>query len=112
MLWPVFGSLTSRVAARINFQSEGTDDAPKFGHETATSTFRYATTFAFNSSAYSSAHSVDPIRPYSSASQLQSTIVRRGFQPCFSNWPNAREASSIAVVPLLGSTAPNTHASR
>src|SRR2546426_5738248 len=112
MLLPVFGSFTSWVAARISFHSDGTEEAPKFGPDTATSTFKYATAFVFNSSAYSSAHSVEPIRPYSSASQLQSTIVRRGFQPCFRNWPNAREASSIAVVPLLGSTAPNTQASR
>src|SRR2546422_11529680 len=112
MLWPVFGSLTSRVAARINFQSEGTDDAPKFGPETATSTFTYATAFAFNSSAYSSAHSVEPIRPYSSPSQLHRIIVRFGFQPVLSSWPKPRATSNIAVVPLLGSTAPNTQASR
>src|SRR5438445_4503044 len=112
MVLPDFGSFTSRVAARISFQSDGTDDTLKFGPETATSTLRYATAFWTNSSAFSSAHSVEPIRPYSSASQLQRMILRRGFHPLFSSWPNPRATSNIALVPLFGSTAPNTHASR
>src|SRR5215213_27787 len=112
MLLPVFGSLMSRVAPRINFHNDGTDEAPKFAPETAASRFRYATAFALSSSAISSAHSVEPTRPYSSASQLQRMIVRRGFQPFFNNSPNPRPTSNIADEPLFGSTAPNTHASR
>src|SRR5437016_12903467 len=102
----------SCVAAYMSFRKDGTDDAPKFGPETATSTFRYATAFSFNSDAFSSAHSVEPINPCSSASQLQRMMERRGFQPDFDSWPKPRASSSIAVVPLLGSTAPNTQASR
>src|SRR5262245_61871850 len=107
MVFPVFGSLTSIVAARINVHNDGTDDALQCGPETATSRFKYATAFSFSSDAYSSAHSVEPINPYSSASQLPRTIVRRGFQPCFNNSPNPRATSSIVDVPLFGSTAPN-----
>src|SRR5215213_406427 len=112
MLLPVFGSLTSRVAPRINFHNDGTDEAPKCGPDTAASRFRYATAFCLSSSAISSAHSVEPTSPYSSASQLQRMIVRRGFQPCFNNSPKPRPTSSITDEPLFGSTAPNTQASR
>src|SRR5215217_2904989 len=112
MLLPLFGSLMSRVVPRINFHKDGTDEAPNLAPETAASRFRYATPLSFRSSAISSAHSVEPIRPYSSASQLQRIIVRRGFQPCFNNSPNPRPTSNIAEEPLFGSTAPNTHASR
>src|SRR5204862_549500 len=110
--FPVFGSLISRVAPRISFHSDGTEDTPKLGPETATSTFRYATAFDCNSSAFSSAHSVDPIKPCSSPSQLQRMMVRRGFHPSFNNFPKPRATSSIAVEPLFGSTAPKVQASR
>src|ERR1051325_10221502 len=112
MLVPVFGSFTSRVTPRNTFQSDGTDDAPKLPPATATSTFKYATAFSRRSVAYSSAHSVDPISPYSSASQLHRKIVRFGAQPCLRSSPKPRATSSIVDVPLFGSTAPKTHASR
>ena len=108
----VDGALTSRVAALMSFHIDGTDDAPKFAPDTAASMLRYTTAFSFNSEAFSSAHSVEPIRPCSSASQLQRMIERRGRQPELSNLPKPRPASNIAVVPLFGSTAPKTHASR
>ena len=39
-------------------------------------------------------------------------MVRFGFQPDFSSSPMPWTASSMAAVPLLGSTAPYTQASR
>ena len=59
-----------------------------------------------------SAYSVEPISPSSSASQLAKTSVRLGRQPVFSSSPTPRTASSCAAVPLPGSTAPYTQASR
>ena len=40
------------------------------------------------------------------ASQLPKTMVRFGFQPVFSNSPRPCTVSSMAAVPLFGSTAP------
>src|SRR6185295_4291825 len=111
MLVPCFGSFTSRVTLRSSFQSDGTDDAPKLPPATATSTFKYATAFSRRSVAYSSAHSVDPINPYSSASQLHRKIERLGIHPCLRSSPNPRATSNIVDVPLFGSTAPKTQAS-
>ena len=39
-------------------------------------------------------------------------MLRRGRQPVFASSPIARAISSRQMVPLLGSTAPQTHASR
>src|SRR5947207_2315411 len=64
------------------------------------------------SDACCSPHSVEPISPSSSASQLPKTIVRFGFHPDFNSSPMPCAASSMAAVPLLGSTAPYTQASR
>src|SRR3974390_1719466 len=89
----------------------GTADAPKFGPATATSMLKYTTALR-SSSACCSANSVEPIRPSSSASQLANTRVRFGFHPVFSNAPTPCTASSCAAVPLFGSTAPYTQASR
>ena len=76
------------------------------GPATAESTLRSMTTFSSISFACSSAHSVEPTRPYSSASQLAYTRVRRGFQPFLTAAPIARHISRVAAVPLPGSTAP------
>ena len=46
------------------------------------------------------------IRPSSSASQLPTTMVRSGFQPCLRSSPRPWTVSSMAAVPELGSTAP------
>ena len=79
---------------------------------TDSSTFRYATSFFFKSSANCSPHSVEPVSAYSSPSQLQAITVRRVHMPrCFSS-PSARVSSIIEAVPLEGSTPPKTHASR
>lgn len=58
----------------------------------------------------SSVHSVLPIKPYSSASQLARMIVRRGFQPCWTSSPRPRTISCIEAVPEEGSAAPRTQA--
>src|SRR5215467_7986147 len=79
---------------------------------TDSSTFKYATSFLFKSSANCSPHSVDPVSAYSSPSQLQTTSVRRGRIPCSFISPIARVNSIIEAVPLEGSTPPKTHASR
>lgn len=80
-----------------------------------------------------STHSVDPMSPYSSASQLHRTIVRPGLHPMHTQAhtynviitynthtqvpllfmsPMMRAISIKTAVPLFGSTAPNVHASR
>src|SRR6516225_3785287 len=102
---PPFGLGTTLVMSRTNCFRDGTDDAPNFGPDTATSIFKYAGELP-SSLAYCSPHSVDPMRPSSSASQLAKTMVRFGFHPALSNTPTPCTASSIAAVPLLGSTAP------
>lgn len=62
---------------------------------------------------YSSTHSVEPMRPYSSPSQLAKTMVRSGFQPLESAVPKLRTTSFMAADPLFGSPAPPAiHASR
>ena len=48
----------------------------------------------------------------SSASQLAITIVRRGVQPSRSNLPSPLIISTMVTVPLVGSAAPLTQASR
>ena len=45
------------------------------------STFMYVTAFFDNTLSFSSTHSVEPMRPDSSAPQLQNLIVRLGRQP-------------------------------
>src|ERR1051326_9251104 len=108
---PPLGLGTTLVTSRIKPLRLGTADAPKFAPETATSRLKYATACA-RSFSCSSPHSVEPIKPSSSASQEQNTIVLSGFQPCFSSSEIPCTDSSMAAVPLLGSTAPYTHASR
>ena len=54
----------------------------------------------------------DPAKLVSSPSQLRNSIVRRGRIPCFASAPRPRVVSIIEAVPLPGSAAPNTHASR
>src|SRR5580698_1949941 len=108
---PPLGLGTALVTSRRNSFRLGTADAPNFDPETATSILKYAGAFS-NSDSCCSAHSVEPIRPSSSPSQLAKTSVRFGFHPDFNNSPTPRAASSIAAVPLFGSTAPKTQASR
>src|SRR5216683_4834488 len=79
---------------------------------TDSSTLRYATSFFFRSSANCSPHSVEPVSAYSSPSQLQTTMVRRGRIPRWLSSPSERVSSIIEAVPLEGSTPPNAHASR
>src|SRR5579859_6543060 len=102
---------TDFAISRMKFLSEGTAEAEKSGPETATSTLKYATAL-LSCCACCSTHSVDPIRPSSSASQLQKMIERFGFHPSFNSAPTPCTASSMLAVPLLGSTAPYTQASR
>src|SRR5262249_25714822 len=102
---PPLGLGTCLVTSRTNCFNAGTALAPKLGPATPTSMLRYATACC-SSSACCSPHSVEPIMPCSSPSQLQKTMVRRGFQPDFSRSPTPCTDSSIAAVPLLGSTAP------
>ena len=45
------------------------------------STFMYVTAFVDNTFSFSSTHSVEPMRPDSSAPQLQNLMVRLGRQP-------------------------------
>src|SRR5712692_1757823 len=108
---PPCGLGITLVRSRRNSFRLGTDDAPNFGPETATSTLKYAAALASCASCCSP-HSVEPIKPSSSPSQLPMTMVRLGFQPDFSNSPIPCTASNMAAVPLLGSTAPYTQASR
>jgi len=58
------------------------------------------------------AHSVEPVSAYSSPSQLQTTIVRRGRMPSCLSSPRERVSSIMEAVPLEGSTPPKTQASR
>src|SRR5437660_12566345 len=115
------GARTSLEASTSIGASEATAEGEKLSPSgpaviaapaTDSSTFKYATSFFFKSSANCSPHSVEPVSAYSSPSQLQTTIVRRGQIPrCFSS-PSARVNSIIEAVPLEGSTPPKTQASR
>lgn len=58
----------------------------------------------------SSAHSVLPISPYSSASQLARTIVLSGFHPLRRSLPRPRMSSYCVAVPELGSDPPRIQA--
>src|SRR6478672_2465191 len=102
---PPLGLGTTRVTSRINCLSVGTDDAPNLEPDTATSILKYATALA-SSDSCCSPHSVEPMSPSSSPSQLPMTMLRFGFQPDFSNSPMPWTDSNMAAVPLLGSTAP------
>ena len=91
----------------------GAADSLKSGPLVPTSTLRYATVLAESQGRYSSTHSVDPTRPYSSPSQLAKTMVRKGFQPARKAIPKLRMSSLNAADPLFGSPAPPAiHASR
>src|SRR5437763_8399837 len=102
---PPFGLGTDLVMSRTNCFRDGTAEAPNFWPETATSMLKYAGALR-SSASFCSTHSVEPIRPSSSPSQLPKTSVRFGFQPDLSSSPIPCTASSKAAVPLLGSTAP------
>ena len=102
---------TALVTSRKNCFRLGTAEAPNFGPETATSMLKYAGALA-SSDSCCSAHSVEPISPSSSPSQLQKSWCASASNLDFNNSPTPWTASSIAAVPLFGSTAPYTHASR
>src|SRR4029077_11152293 len=80
---PPLGAGTALVTSRRNCFRLGTEEAPNLEPETATSTLKYTGEFA-SSVSCCSAHSVDPIKPSSSPSQLAKIRVRLGFQPAFS----------------------------
>src|SRR5450432_1299867 len=84
----------------------GLAEAAKLGPTQPTSMLTYATLAFESQGRYSSTHSVDPTRPYSSPSQLAKTIVRSGFQPNLRASPKLRMTSLSAAEPLLGSPAP------
>lgn len=68
---------------------------------TATSTLTSATARCCSTFRYSSANSVEPIKPNSSASTLQNTSVLLGRQPvCWAMVVKARAVSRIATVPI------------
>lgn len=91
----------------------GAAESLKSGPLVPTSTFKYATVLAESQGRYSSTHSVEPISPYSSPSQLAKTTVRKGFQPARKAMPKLRISSLNAADPLFGSPAPPAiHASR
>src|SRR5581483_6039630 len=100
------GSFNERLVSTSIGASEATALPSKLGPEVEESTLMYATAFLRSSSANCSPHSVDPVSPTSSPSQLHMTRVRRGRVPCFSICPSARVISIIEAVPLLGSTPP------
>ena len=106
------GSGTTRVAARNSGLSDGEPPPPKLGPENVPSSLMYATTCARSVSSSSSTHSVDPIKPHSSASQVAKTTVRAGFCPSRANAAKARAVSSTDTVPLTLSRAPGPQASR
>mmetsp|Transcript_9094 Transcript_9094/g.31651 ORF Transcript_9094/g.31651 Transcript_9094/m.31651 type:complete len:264 (-) Transcript_9094:699-1490(-) len=85
---------------------------PRSAPFTPSSTFRYATACARSCASCSSANSVLPMSASSSASHEQSITVLRGRHPAPCSAPSAAATSSSTAVPLLGSVAPPTHASR
>src|SRR6185503_8633498 len=72
------GPSSDRLTSTISGASEATALGLKSGPDADESTLMYATAFDFKSSANCSPHSVEPVRPTSSPSQLQITIVRFG----------------------------------
>src|SRR5262249_53644863 len=66
---PVRGSVTAPAASRTKSRREGTPSRSRPCPEPAESTFSSRPALASISLAWSSAHSVEPTRPYSSASQ-------------------------------------------
>src|SRR5690242_16568749 len=95
-------SIGAKEATALGLKLSPSGPAVVAAPETDESTFRYATSFFFKSSANCSPHSVEPVRAYSSPSQLHAMIVRRGRMPrCFSS-PSERVSSSIEAVPLTG----------
>src|ERR1700751_5220659 len=83
---PPLGLGTTLVTSRRNCLRLGTAEPPNFAPETATSILKYAGEFRSSTSCCST-HSVEPIKPSSSPSQLANTMVRFGFQPARSNSP-------------------------
>ena len=75
------------------------------------SMFTYMTSCSCSCWRSSSAYSVEPTSPSSSASQNASEIVRAGRHPLLARAPRPLATSSIAVAPVPGSTPPNVHAS-
>src|SRR5215467_15443834 len=105
-------NMGAREATAVGLKLSPSGPAAVAAPATDESTFRYATSFFFRSSANCSPHSVEPVSAYSSPSQLQTIIVRRGRMPRCLSSPNDRVSSSIEAVPLTGSTPPYAHASR
>ena len=99
--------MISLIVSSSSSSSWGVLDGSKTGPTTERSIFRYETPLEESISLFSSTHSVDPVNPYSSASQLHKMMVLRGLHPCFCSTENLCANSIIAVVPLLGSAAPN-----
>ena len=100
------GSGRSRAASRMDPKSSGEADGEKCGPCAASSTLMQTIACSESSTRFSSPHSVEPIRAYSSASHAARTIVRRGFQPSAASRPSARPSESSAAVPDDGSVAP------
>ena len=71
----------------------------------------YATAELRSWSACASVHSVEPIKPHSSASHAANQMLRGGGQPAALSFASARAASSIATVPERLSTAPTVQES-
>ena len=67
---PVRGSTIAPAASSTSSRKEGTPLAPNSGPLTAESTLSRSTAFSLIDELFCSAHSVEPTRPYSSASQL------------------------------------------
>ena len=107
---PVCGSGTSPpiwVTMRSNWCDPPTPMKPRpFPSE-----LMYATALARSSSAWCSAHSVEPRSPCSSASHPAYTMVRLGRHPVLASSPTARASSMRATMPDRGSPAPKTHPS-
>ena len=92
--------------------SEGDEDAPNRPPDTAPSALMYAIAFASSSSRKCSTHSVEPMMPYSSASQCAIMIERRGRHASSrASAPSASARVRSMAVPPLGSIAPNPQGS-
>lgn len=123
----VFGAGIFFIVSKRRSCNSGFASSAKRGPAAAISMFKYATTFGEAHVMYSSSHSVDPTRPYSSAShdaktltinvstispvismEINSHIVLLGFQPEATNFPKALASSTNTAVAELGSAAPPT----
>ena len=103
---------TARVTSRMNGLIEGDPALAKLSPLVTSSSLRYATTRALTESSWSSTHSVEPMSPHSSASQVTNSSVRAGRIPSRARVANARAVSRTVTVPLTLSAAPGDQASR